>query len=267
MNLHEAIRNAFTVEYIMTPREWLETASDKPALRFDPCYDVIPKTEGEQIVGLWVLCEGEYVPEPITEDWIVAHSTPIHELIRLFSKPDSKPAYLVVNGARVDGIVSRADLNKVARRTYLFTLIGEPEYKLGVLIRAYLQAKGMPEEQVLQYLSEGRQEKIRARHQQMQSENADLWYIDVLELIDIVEIVIKNQELREQLGFSSKSHAEKELKSIERLRNSVAHPVRKMYPVIKIEEVLHRVEQIEGCLKTIRNSSQDVGILRTFEPR
>jgi hypothetical protein len=157
MNLHEVLRNAFTVEYIMTPRERLTTASDKPTLQSNPCYDVIPKTEGEQIVGLWVLREGDYVPEPITEEWIVAHTTSIHELIRLFSNSNGKPAYLVVNGAKVDGIVSRADLNKVACRTYLFTLIGELEYWLGALIRNHL-----PEEKVPELLSEGRRKKFRS---------------------------------------------------------------------------------------------------------
>jgi hypothetical protein len=251
MNLHEVLRNAFTVEYIMTPRERLTTASDKPTLQSNPCYDVIPKTEGEQIVGLWVLREGDYVPEPITEEWIVAHTTSIHELIRLFSNSNGKPAYLVVNGAKVDGIVSRADLNKVACRTYLFTLIGELEYWLGVLIRNYLRDKGIPEEQVLQHLSKGRQEKIRERHQQMQSENADLGYVDALMFVDIVEIVIQTPELWGQLGFSSKPHARDELKGLENLRNGVAHPIRKMYPVIKAEQVFQRVEQIECLLKKI----------------
>ena len=254
VNLHEAIRDAFTVEYLMTPRERLQTASECPAPQSDPCYDVIPRTVGERIVGLWVLREGEYVPEPLTEDWMLAHSTPIREVIRLFSESSAKPAYLVVNGARVDGIVSRADLNKVACRTYLFTLIGELEYWLGRLIRHSLLVERLPEEQVLQWLRPNRRQKVLEQYCQMQSENADLGYVDALAFCDIVEIVARMPRLRGRLGFSSARRTRKELGGLEDLRNGIAHPIRQIYPAIESKEVYQQVEQAEKILEKIRDS-------------
>jgi hypothetical protein len=253
VNLHEAIRDAFTVEYLMTPRERLQTASECPAPQSDPCYDVIPKTVGERIVGLWVIRDGEYVSEPLTEEWMLAHSTPIREVIRLFSATDAKPAYLVVNGARVDGIVSPADLNKVACRTYLFTLIGELEYWLGKLIRHSLLDERLPEEKVLQWLRPSRRQKVLERYCQMQSENADLGYVDALTFCDIVEVIARMPRLREKLGFSSTRHAREELDGLEGLRNGIAHPIRRIHPVIKTEKVCQQVEQAEKILKKIRD--------------
>lgn len=252
VNLHEAIRDAFTVEYPMTPRERLQTASECPAPQSDPCYDVIPRTAGERIVGLWVLREGEYVPEPLTEEWMLAHSTPIREVIRLFSESSAKPAYLVVNGARVDGIVSRADLNKVACRTYLFTLIGELEYWLSKLIRRHF--RGVPEEKVIELLPDKGQATLRSERQRLQNDSADIGYIDILSFADIVNIVAKDETLREQLGYQSRNQVEKDLNGLVRLRNDVAHPVRKMGFLSGTNDTSQRLERVETLLRRIRET-------------
>ena len=249
MNLHEAIRDAFTVEYLMTPRERLQTASERPAPQSDPRYDVIPRTAGERIVGLWVLREGEYVSEPLTEEWMLAHSTPIREVIRLFSKPSAKPAYLVVNGARVDGIVSRADLNKVACRTYIFTMIGELEYWLGKLIRRHF--RGAPEEKVIELLSDKRQGALRSEYQRLQNDGVDIGYIDILSFADIVNIVAKDKTLRMQLGYQSRNQVEGDLNALVHLRNDVAHPVRKMGFLSDTNDTSQRLERIETLLGRI----------------
>lgn len=205
MNLHETLRDAFTVKYIMTPRQHLEVGSVKPVLRGEPCYDVIPRTEDDCFVGLWVLREGEYLPEPITEEWIVAHSTPIPEIIRIFS--DHTPSQPILwSTARVDGIVSPADLNKVACRTYLFTLVGELEYCLAQLLREYFQSS---EERMLNFLSPDRQTEVRKLRMERQANDMDTGYIEVLSLSDIVNIICKNEDLRFQLGFSSRKQSEK----------------------------------------------------------
>ena len=249
VNLHEAIRDAFTVEYIMTPRERLDTASECPAPQSDPRYDVIPRTAGGRIVGLWVLREGRYVSEPLTEEWMLAHSTPIREVIRLFSATGAKPAYLVVNGARVDGIVSPADLNKVACRTYLFTLISELEYWLGKLIRHHFS--GVLEEKVIGLLSEQRQAKLREEHQRKQSEGVDTGYIDILSFADLVNIVAKDKTLRERLKYQSKKQVEKDLNGLVNLRNDIAHPVRKMSFLNEANDTSQRLERIETLLERI----------------
>jgi hypothetical protein len=252
VNLHEAIREAFTVEYLMTPRERLETASECPAPQDDPCYDVIPRTVGERIVGLWVLREGKYVSEPLTEEWMLAHSTPIREVIRLFSTTDAKPAYLVVNGARVDGIISPADLNKVACRTYLFTLIGELEYWLGKLIRRHLS-----EGEVITLLSSDRQAALDDERQRMQGKGMDIGYIDILSLADIVNIVAKDETLRERLGYQSRKQVEKDLNGLVHLRNDVAHPVRKMSFLSCTDGILQKLERIETLLERITESLKE----------
>ncbi|BCW94787.1 MAG: hypothetical protein WHS44_11050 [Fimbriimonadales bacterium] len=248
MNLHETLRDAFTVKYIMTPRQHLEVGSVKPVLRGEPCYDVIPRTEDDCFVGLWVLREGEYLPEPITEEWIVAHSTPIPEIIRIFSGPHAKPAYLVVNGARVDGIVSPADLNKVACRTYLFTLVGELEYCLAQLLREYFQSS---EERMLEFLSPDRQTEVRKLRMERQANDMDTGYIEVLSLSDIVNIICKNEDLRFQLGFSSRKQSENCLNGLVHFRNVIAHPVREMSSAYKVRDILEKVELIERVLEQL----------------
>ncbi len=251
MKLYETLRDAFTVEYIMTPRKRLEVASVTPVLRGKPCYDVIPRTEGDCFVGLWVLREGEYLPEPITEEWIVAHSTPIREVIRIFSEPHAKPAYLVVNGARVDGIVSPADLNKVACRTYLFTLVGELEYCLSQLIREYCQPA---EERILEFLSPKRQAEVRKLRMERQTDGVDTGYIEVLSLSDIVNIVCKDKHLRWCLGFSSRKQSENCLNTLVHFRNDIAHPVREMSSAGRAREIHEKVQQIENILERLAHT-------------
>jgi hypothetical protein len=266
VNLHKSIREAFTVEYLMTPRERLETASECPTPRGNPRYDVIPRTAGERIVGLWVLREGKYVSEPLTEEWLLAHSTPIREVIRLFSTTDAKPAYLVVNGARVDGIVSPADLNKVACRTYLFTLIGELEYWLGKLIRRRFskekegkeESKEKEEEKAaIALLSPARKAALDDERQRMQGKDMDIGYIDILSLADIVNIVAKDETLREQLGYQSRKQVEKDLNGLVHLRNDVAHLVRKMSFLSCTDDILQKLERIETLLERITESLKE----------
>jgi hypothetical protein len=155
----------------------------------------------------------------------------------------------------VDGIVSPADLNKVACRTYLFTLIGELEYLLGVLIRH--RFSGVPEEKVIDLLSKQKQAKLREEHQRMQSEGMDIGYIDILSLADIVNIVAKDKTLRERLGYQSRKQVEEDLNGLVHLRNDVAHPVRKMSFLSCTDGILQKLERIETLLERITESLKE----------
>jgi hypothetical protein len=86
----------------------------------------------------------------------------------------------------------------------------------------------MPEEKVLELLSEDRQEKLRGEHQRMQSQDMDIGYIDILLFSDIVNIICKDQTLRKLLGFDSRKQAEESLNSLVPLRNDIVHTVREM---------------------------------------
>jgi len=69
--------------------------------------------------------DGSYQQEPLSEARLVSRSTSIRLLIQIFAHPESPPSLLVVDGAKIVGIVSRADLGKVASRAYLYTLFAE----------------------------------------------------------------------------------------------------------------------------------------------
>jgi len=248
MNLHQLLQSAFTVEYIMTPRAWLITASEKPSLQHGSRYDVIPRTKAGRIVGLWVVRGDDYEPVAITEEWIVSHSTPIRELIRLFNLVEAKPALLVVNSGGVAGLVSRADLNKLACRTYLYTLISELEHQLGMLIRHHLHSNGGSEEEVLELLCKSSREQAQRAYRRMQSLDVDIGYIDVLSFSDIATLFCAYQELWKRLGFESREQVERDFKGLVHLRNSVAHPVRRMYPIIQVGEVFEKITLVERLL-------------------
>jgi hypothetical protein len=85
----------------------------------------------------------------------------------------------------------------------------------------------------------------------------DIGYIDILSLADIVNIVAKDETLRERLGYQSRKQVEKDLNGLVHLRNDVAHPVRKMSFLSCTDDILQKLERIETLLERITESLKE----------
>ena len=220
------LRQVFTVETIMTPRRDLLTGvrgADLAPVRAEARqrrFDLLPLTQEGRIVEVVRAAGG--APEPLTDRWLVAHDTPIPDLLQIFLA-SGRPGFFVFQRQEVGGLVTPADLNKLPVRVYLYFLIGEVELALTLLIRDQFAAQP---EQALQMLSSKRQRELEAQLAALTEENIGVDPVQLLRLSDVINIVAKHEGLRSQLGFASRRAVEKALGGLNDLRNRTMHPVR-----------------------------------------
>lgn len=176
MRIHERLQDAYTAKLIMTPREQLYCVEAGKTPSPDADYDLIPVyAQGtETIVGVLVRRDGSYQQEPLSEERLVSSSTSIRHLIQLFTLSEPPYSLLVVDGAEIVGIVSRADLSKVASRAYLYTLFAEMETLMARLIRPVLS-----DAEALSELSESRREALQKLHQELKASDEETDFVSL----------------------------------------------------------------------------------------
>jgi len=244
----ELLENVFTVETIMTPREALltwEQGDDLTAV-LDRSgqlrYDVIPVTENGHITR--VLCTASGQTEPLTSTWLVSRDTNIPDLLGLLLQTQ-RPGLLVFYRQDVIGIVTPADLNKLAARFYLYGLLGDIEMALSERVRTVVQ----DDTEIIALLSENRQAGVQSALADLKQANLDVDVVQLLTLADLFNVIEKHVALRESLGFASKSQAEKAFSGLNDLRNQTMHTNRTIltqFPedLEKLKSRLDRAEEL-----------------------
>lgn len=244
------MKRSYTVRAIMTPLKSLtcwENGSEKKACvgeDGDLRYDVIPIVKESKIIGLMTKNE-PFKLQPLEKDWLVTHDSPIPDLVDIFITTN-KPAFLVLYGNEVIGIVSPADLNKLPTRIYFYSLIGEVELILSNLIR---DETDITTDIILERLDEIRSGEILERLERLRIENVEIDVIHLLYFSDIIKIIAKTPSLRKKLGYHSEKQAERGLKRINDLRNKTMHLVKPIlekmpYDLDILQDQLHRVNRI-----------------------
>lgn len=218
------LNEVFTAEDLMTPRDQLHSIAadngETPIPSESQQYDVIPVTEKGRIVG--VLEKGAGEMQKLSEQWLVSRDTGVPDLLRLFTSTKRK-AFLVLHKQEIVGLVSPADLNKLAARIYLYNLIGEMELGLMTLIKDHFEDR---QDEFIQYLSSERQEASSTLLQGLEAGNAELDLLQQLYLSDLINIVVKEPALREKLRLASRNQAGKALGGLNELRKRIMHPVK-----------------------------------------
>ncbi len=149
------------------------------------------------------------------EDEVVAAALGFPELVR---RLNDRPRLFVNVLGQVGGIVTKTDLQKPPVRMWLFGMITIIEMGLTRLIEA-----AYPDGSWRQCLSEGRLQKAQTLLEERKRRNQDLDLLDCLQFSDRGQIVLRNEELRKQAGFVSRSRGEQTVKELEALRNNLAH--------------------------------------------
>jgi len=235
------LRQVFTVETLMTPRRDLLTAPQGmglASLRAEARrrrFDLLPLTRDGRIVGLLRVRDGE--PEPLNERWLVSRDTAIPDLLSLFVET-TRPGFLVLRRQEVVGLVTPADLNKLPTRVFLYNLIGEVELALAAQIREHFDGDAG---QMLNLLSPKRRREIKEPLAHLAEGNVDIEPMQLLRLSDLINIMAKREELRAELGFSSRRAAEMALGGLNDLRNRTMHPVRPLLE--RIPEDMERLQK------------------------
>lgn len=152
---------------------------------------------------------------PIQEAKILSGNAHLSELVVAL---DQVPYFFVNFLGEISGIVTRADLDDPPVRMWLFGLITLIEMRFLTLIK-----RRFPDDGWQQYLSNNRLEKAAVLQQERQRRKQDPQLLECLQFSDKAQIVIRDEQLRQQIGFQYRRQAEQAIKNLEKLRNNLAH--------------------------------------------
>lgn len=118
----------------------------------------------------------------------------------------------------VTGVICRDDMNKPMVRMWLFGMVTLVEMGITQLIRTVY-----PDDSWHELVSEGRLEKAKEFQVERQRRNLHCDLIECLQFSDKGYILIRNQRVMERLGYTTAREGRRAVKSLESLRNNLAH--------------------------------------------
>jgi hypothetical protein len=230
-DIFETVHSGLTVRLIATSRDDLMTCKADEAAsdvidRNTQQYDFIPVvagggTEDQRIVGLFHVApfRGGSSPKgsiadhllPLAENYLVGADASILDFIK---DADTKPCRMVICGARISGLVSLSDLQRLPVRAALFALVTGFEITMSEAIRQKFNS----DEDWIRCLTDGRQEKIK---REIAESHRDDSFVDALlftQFCDKADIIAKSFQLAQ-----SKTKLRDQLAEIQKLRDSLAH--------------------------------------------
>lgn len=207
-------------------------------------FDHIPVRRNFDIVGVLETTQlpdagrAEDAMRPIDPSMIVSGEESLSSLVRRIT---DQPYWLVATGSAINGIVTRSDVHKLPVRLLTFAVVTHLEMTMATLIRQTFTSDA----EWLILLSPGRQKKIQEK---LDSQQADRLNPPLLELTDLCD---KRQILKKSLGLSS--IFEKDLATIEKLRNSVAHAGSYAADADGLARFVRRFTQAENWIKELES--------------
>jgi predicted transcriptional regulator len=145
---------------------------------------------------------------------LISDSTPLTELIEVLA---IKEYAFILKKDTVEGIVTRADINKPIVRIYLFGLISLFELHINFWIEKYYT-----EIEWKEILNKNRIIKANEIYNERKGNNTQLTLLECIQICDKREILLNNTEFLKIFNFSKNSF-DKLLKRSEKIRNELAH--------------------------------------------
>jgi CBS domain-containing protein len=225
----EAIENAVTVELIATFEPQLVCCSKTDTIagllndrNYAP-FDYLPVRSDERIVGLLPLGEfraasidagltAEGAMSPLDQSILIASDSGV---LRYVDEAETGPCRVVLRHTRIAGIVTLADLQKLAVRPALFVLVTHLELLMAAAIRVRFQDR--PDDDWLMLLGD-RRKSVEHEWQRLKAGGMEIDRIAATQFADKRQILVKSELIR-----CSRSLAEREFRSIEDLRDGLAH--------------------------------------------
>ena len=157
---------------------------------------------------------GDY-ERSFSEAIVIPDSTSLPTAVMLLAET---PRMFITTFGRVGGICTRTDLQKPPVRMWLFGMVTIIEMGFMQAIETHL-----PGDAWHKYVSDARLEKAKTLLAERQRRNQDLGLLDCLQFSDKGQIVLRDEALREKVGFQSRRRGEENVKRLEALRNNLAH--------------------------------------------
>ncbi len=177
----------------------------------------------------------------LTVDHLVADTTPLPEVLSFLKE---RAFAFVLVGSEVEGIVTRADLNKPPVRVYLFGLISLLEMHMGHWIRSEYEGESWKV-----HLTEGRLSAAVNRQEERRKRNQDIDLVECLQFCDKRDLILQSDALRKSLGLGGKNAGARFLKRAEALRDLLAHSQQDLVEGTSWEELIDLVEGLEVVLE------------------
>ncbi len=223
LQLHRFFKTGFTAADIAEPLvSWDATTSAVDAMRQMEILDF--DVAGIRIAGAvsgW--CRQEDPGEgaciahlcSFFESAVVSSVTPLSEVI---ARLGCTPRVFVTAFGAVGGIITRADLQKAPVRMWLFGLVTLVEETFSRVLKDRFPGNawhGM--------ITKGRLEAARRLHEERTRRNEHLDLADCLQFGDKGLILFKDESIRLEMGFESRTRAKEVVRSLQKLRNNLAH--------------------------------------------
>jgi hypothetical protein len=226
----ETIEKAITVDLIATFEPQLKCCATTDTIvsllaagNYAP-YDYLPVRSDDRIVGLLPLGQfrgasndlaglvAEGAMSPLDQSILIASDSGV---LRYIEEAKASPCRLVLRHTQIDGIVTISDLQKLAVRPALFTLVTHLELLMAAAIRARFRDR--PDEDWLEPLG-GRRKSVEDEWQRLKGGSLEIDRIAATQFADKRQILVKSG-----LISCSRSQAKREFGSIEKLRDGLAH--------------------------------------------
>jgi len=215
--------------------------------------DILPVVNGSRVTKYFRTRQwndySSISEETIRHGDAIPFTTHIRDVIRGFALEDRK-FYFLQNERRIVGLISVVNLNCRQVKVYLFSLLTELEVHLSTFLSQHI-----PDDQLLKMTfgdEEDGQEKdkhsdVKQRYFADKKNGVDLPIMEYLYLSDLISVITKLR-LYEQLGYSNRQF-QKDLGSLNALRNQVAHPTRSIIvDECSPKRLWRRIDRIEEAL-------------------
>lgn len=199
-------------------------------------FDQFPVRDGERIIGVLErteLRDGKSVRErmrPLADGMLVSAGDSLGTLLPLMS---AMRYQIVVQHAKVAGLVTRSDLLKLPVRLYAFTMITHLELLMTDLIDADFSGT----DAWMAHLGKSRRERVADKVNAIGAARLDPPSLEFTDFCDKRDILRKHRELGDRF--------DKDLKEVEKLRNSIAHAADYAGTVEDLNRFIDRLHLVE----------------------
>lgn len=180
---------------------------------------------------------------------LVAESMPLTDLWIIMKK---RRWVFILEGNRINGIVTRGDLQKAPSRMFLFGLITLLEMNLLLQLRSYYTN----DDTWKQLLTPSQLDKAEKLLLELKKRNEALDLLNCLQFCDKRQIICQCVGLRLRFWDDSKTSLDNLLKSAEKLRDNLAH-AGNLVTNFKWPDIIDLVDKIQSLIKNLEESITD----------
>lgn len=178
---------------------------------------------------------------PIDIRNIISDSTPISKLLGILLNESF--AFVIVRD-KVNGIVTRADINKPIVRIYLFGIISLFEMHINFWINEFYSNESWQE-----FIKVNRLTKAKDIFELRKGKNEDLSLLECIQLSDKKVILKSTTDFRKKFNYSNEQ-IERLLKDVEKIRNELAHSQNSIISNLDWTGFVNTISNTENFLNT-----------------